>query len=433
VTLLKSAPRGEELANSLMDVLYEFKITRERVTAFIQSGASTNNSACGMLRPFSWNSMIFNCCSRTARLSGLELVKQLPLAAEFVSKWSELMCTSNTARSHWMHHMRRRPKTANWSCLNMDYVVAVELGTCFSTVLEIIRNADEDFEDDIRDQLKVLTAEEPKDIRGLSPSQNLELEIALYMDIGKILHDFILSFEGDNLITPFIYDRMVATFRKMDAFALHCTECSNTRATAVVIAQANDLDADSLVAFTVAKALPARDQMRVSFMTPDSKSFETMQLYRSFAVLKPNFIISALDSMVRNLLSVIFDQVPHVRKVYGVRAGAGAGVVANAREQFIYPVMAELALYRSTATTYGGSTSDDLWKWWVDHVDELPSMKLILQCAVVLHPSTAAAERVFGMAESFFSDEEYDDDQELKETGLMLRYNKIWREKTMDA
>ena len=61
---------------------------------------------------------------------------------------------------------------------------------------------------------------------------------------------------------------------------------------------------------------------------------------------------------------------------------------------------------------------------WKRHALSLPSWAVAAQKVLLLHPSSAASERVFSFLNSSFGHQQYSTLQDYIETSLMLQYNK---------
>eukprot|EP01033_Poteriospumella_lacustris_P010251 gene10251-gene11043 len=94
---------GDELTAFLgVIMLTRFGIAPRRVHAFIRDGASANGVATRNIKLVCNRSIDVICSSHTACLAGGKLNKlSVPLASEFVSKWSQMMSSSNIAKQEW--------------------------------------------------------------------------------------------------------------------------------------------------------------------------------------------------------------------------------------------------------------------------------------------------------------------------------------------
>ena len=65
----------------------------------------------------------------------------------------------------------------------------------------------------------------------------------------------------------------------------------------------------------------------------------------------------------------------------------------------------------------------DSMRWWKDVSPDRPSWSSAVQKVVLVHPSSAAAERVFSLLVTMFGDQQHDALEDYLEAALMLRVN----------
>ena len=80
----------------------------------------------------------------------------------------------------------------------------------------------------------------------------------------------------------------------------------------------------------------------------------------------------------------------------------------------------ELPTY--VAATEDVSTSVDPVQWWKNHATELPKWSEAFQLIVLVQPSSAAAERVFSLLQTFQNQQESSLEDYI-ELSIMLQYN----------
>ena len=83
---------------------------------------------------------------------------------------------------------------------------------------------------------------------------------------------------------------------------------------------------------------------------------------------------------------------------------------------------AELPQY--VASTEDLAASYDPLRWWKENESVLPTWATCARKVLVVQPSSAAAERVFSLLKSSFSERQGQSLQDYLETSLMLQYNK---------
>ena len=82
---------------------------------------------------------------------------------------------------------------------------------------------------------------------------------------------------------------------------------------------------------------------------------------------------------------------------------------------------AELPSYLSSAVDLGSDV--DPLDWWKRHSTTLPNWSSAASTALLVQPSSAAAERVFSLLKSSFGDQQETTLQDYIETSLMLQFN----------
>ena len=81
----------------------------------------------------------------------------------------------------------------------------------------------------------------------------------------------------------------------------------------------------------------------------------------------------------------------------------------------------ELPLYMAKAD--GVSQDLDKLEWWKNHQFELPNWSRACKTALLIQPSSAAAERVFSLLNNTFKDSQASALEDYIETSLMVQYN----------
>ena len=76
-----------------------------------------------------------------------------------------------------------------------------------------------------------------------------------------------------------------------------------------------------------------------------------------------------------------------------------------------------------SAKADGVSVSVDVLQWWKNHETELPSWSSVCKKALLIQPSSAAAERVFSILQNLFNEKQTLSLQDYIESSVMLQYN----------
>ena len=67
----------------------------------------------------------------------------------------------------------------------------------------------------------------------------------------------------------------------------------------------------------------------------------------------------------------------------------------------------------------------DKLEWWRSHQHELPNWSKACKTALLIQPSSTAAERVFSLLKNDFKDNQASALEDYIETSIMLQYNSV--------
>lgn len=131
---------GETLSGFLAQVvLTDYSIAPIRIHAMVRDGASVNGVATRNMQGICVRSVDIICSSHTACLSGSKLGHHaLPLATNFISRWNQMMSTSNIARQEWKAMLGRRAKTKSMVRWGSEYDVVRDVLINFGSVVDLI-------------------------------------------------------------------------------------------------------------------------------------------------------------------------------------------------------------------------------------------------------------------------------------------------------
>jgi hypothetical protein len=101
-----------------------------------------------------------------------------------------------------------RPRTKSMVRWGSEFAVAKEIFEHFDGVTLIVFSNDP-FSDNLRENMRELMDNAVVGDDGLTSLQRLRLELAIYVDVGEALYEFVYSFEGDGLLAPFIHTNMI--------------------------------------------------------------------------------------------------------------------------------------------------------------------------------------------------------------------------------
>ena len=93
-------------------------------------------------------------------------------------------------------------------------------------------------------------------------------------------------------------------------------------------------------------------------------------------------------------------------------------------DRIIDGLIAELPDYVSASQDVVVTTEEEKVKWWYQHVERLPRWSAAVKQALLVHPSSAAAERAFSLLSAAFSDQQDRALADYLQASVMLQYNK---------
>ena len=94
---------------------------------------------------------------------------------------------------------------------------------------------------------------------------------------------------------------------------------------------------------------------------------------------------------------------------------------------------AELELYQDLARAQGPADDHDLWLFWRRNRLHLSTWFGVARRVALMLTSSARCERVFSLYQGMFTDQQEGALCDYKEAAVMMRYNKVQREKYLNV
>jgi hypothetical protein len=418
---LKDSPNHQGLAGLLVDTLAgTYGIGIQKAVAYIHDAAQVNIKAIEKIQEV-WKGAVDSCCvAHGAARAGVKLDEALPVAAKFIKKWSNLMTTSSHAATSWAQpqYAGRKSERLSLTRWGAAYDVACHLVEFFDAVTAFI--AADPKSNSLRKRLSKLLSDEPSGVLGLTKKQLLWLQLLLYQEVGHPLYRFIYAHEGDNLVSPYVYEHMseilefadtVATRRSLD-------RCPRTLAAITQIIGGDIARRDGLVQYLCALIVPMNCRLRKTFITETAKCGGVMKIYEHLVVLRPLKVKQLSDDQVRAHAAKLADLVPWLC------------TAKRTKEQLVQQLVHELPLYREHIRRKPppADNADDLYDWWQALPEsDLPTWRDIYEVGVLLQPTSAAAERIFSILRCSFTSQQLAVHSDYVQATLMLRYNELQR------
>lgn len=232
----------------------------------------------------------------------------------------------------------------------------------------------------------------------------------------------VYNYEGDGLLSVYIYPEIVKVYEKLCRIVdlREPTDLSTVYQCVMFFfpdgtPNVHEIRNDVYTA-VCEKVRPVRDKFADIFC--NGKSREIVQIYKYFNMLLLPCNMLLLDGeSVRVALEYILGHVSTLSRVNGL-------IVALDAEYNLYRQLAATATLRDTR-----SDDNALLAWWQGQRNRLPSWHLLFEQAVLLHPNSAGAERVFALYKNLFGKEQQALLEDYKETAVMMRYNEVQRYK----
>jgi hypothetical protein len=206
-SMLQKSMTGVEICRQIIDMLTKYHLAIGQILSNSRDGASNNTVAVTNLKNINPNIIDVICTSHSGHLCGDQF--DCPLLKSFISSWSSMMSQSNIAKQKFKNLVGRKAKRKSAVRWGAEFQVIDQVLTHYSTVVDLINDADE-FSTSHRAALSAI-------LKGPVPHVNmphltnevlLKLEMAVTVDCGKCIYDFIYQWEGDGLVTPYIYSAM---------------------------------------------------------------------------------------------------------------------------------------------------------------------------------------------------------------------------------
>jgi len=378
-------------------IMVENSVPPKDIRAFHRDGAFVNRAAMKLLEPFCPNAIDITCLSHGVQLAGNEF--QTPIAQEFCSKWSQLMSTSVIARNKFSQRAAspKRKGKVRWFT---EWEVMEQLSLFFPAVKEVV-NLPGDFGPKLRPAMQEI----------LSTSMTtLIMELAIIVDVGRVLVGFCYVQEGDGFLAPRLYQHAEKVSHTLDMICGTSETNPDALFLPIAYACARNISPDDvlkqtqLLSCAIGKARPVRAKWIHGLET----TFKTqMQMFRGCRLLDPAYVsCRSIDTLVA--------EVPYLVRLPSLTSKSQA-------------ITSELPAYKALCD--GISEDCDLLVFWKGKKETLPVLFLAAKEAALLQPSSGTVERVFSMLDWMFTSQQDGCLQDGKEASVKMRYNALQRAK----
>lgn len=415
-SMYKKSMNAQELGTVIHNCIFQdLQLDLLNANCICRDGASVNTLAAKLLKTMAVDMYDSICMSHSGSLCGN--LFDCEFADKFISAWSNLMNTSNYAKQLFVFYVGVKAKRKSMVRWGAKFDVVVQVVKEWVFVLNIIQH-NEDFAPELRATLRTFLLSDDIYVHHCTHAQWLMLELAVQVDAAQCIFELVYKYEGDGLISVYIYPVILKVYEKLCRIVdLReptdlCTVFQCVRSFFPEGGPDVDDIRNDVYLATCEKVRPVRDKFSEIFFT--GKSSETVQIYKYFnLLLLPCKMLSLNGVDVRTGLLYIVEHVTTLSRVEGLMAG----------------LEGEYGLYKQLARTAPTDVEADILPWWQGQRNVLPSWHLLLEQAVLLHPNSAGAERVFALYKNLFGKEQQALLEDYKETAVMLRYNEIQRYK----
>lgn len=407
---------SRELSTVLHNVIFQdMQLNLLSANCICRDGAAVNTLAVKYLQTLACDMFDSICISHSGSLCGNLFA--CAFADQFISIWSQLLNTSNIAKQLFVDDVGSKAKRKSMVRWGAKFTVILQVVKEWVCVLSIVQN-DGDFAPELRAKLQAFLLDDEIYVNFCTHKQWLMLELAVQVDAAQCIFDLVYNFEGDGLLSVYIYPVIAEVYAKLCRIVdLREPRDLNTVyqcVTSFFPEGTPNIDEvrNAVYTATCEKVRPVRDKFAEIFY--NGKSSEIVQIYKYLNMLLLPCNMLLLDGeAVRAGLLYIVAHVPALSRVGGL----------------MVRLEAEYNLYKHLATTAPNDATSDVLPWWQGQRNALPSWHLLFEQAVLLHPNSAGAERVFALYKNLFGKEQEALLEDYKETAVMMRYNEIQRYK----
>ena len=387
--VVAKALKAEELAQRLMSyVAVDHHFGPSMLLAAIRDGASVNGAALRQLSFFYPNMMDIVCFSHTIDNVGNHF--QFNVLDSFTRYWVSLFSRSHTARLLWKERtgisMNSQSETRWWS----KWEILRQVADFFGDVEPFLRENETICPANRQHLLNII--DNPQDL------QDLRLELAAIVDAGVYFVKATYYLEGDGPLIFSCYEKLSAVSQ-----AVAVGHYPITTAVAREIASGDAALQNQLVAQAKACIQPGLNFFQQKFSVQFHTVVRAFKVARLCCTIQVQVLKPTADSLEE------FRNYPFLND-----------------DSCIASLAQELPAYLAAAEGVTVSNESEKVDWWAAHRETLPNWAAVVKKLLLIQPSSASAERVFSLLNTFSSQQEHALEDCL-ESSVMLRYNNSQR------
>ena len=385
--MLQKSLTGEEIARELISTLsIQYHITPTALLACMRDRAATNNVALRTLKVVYPSIVDIGCLSHTIDHVGEKF--ETPVLDEFISAWISLFAHSYKNKAIWCEQTGRAMKSYSATRWWSRWEVVEQVLEQFGDLDPFLRH------DDIGSpatlsKLKAILS----DSGTCGKKVYLQIELASAVDYGKHFVSATYSLEGDGPLVFSCYE----VIEKIQA-AIHADYTPNVDAVIRNLSSGVQNREIQLRAYSRRCVQPGLDYFNRQLRT---------NLQDGLAVFKAARIFS-----------------PHKVKVMQPTAAdvdSLAVIPFLNQQEVLSGLKEELPAYLAKCSDIASPVTEI--EWWRMNSASLPKWSAGVRQKPLIQPSSAAAERVFSLLTSSFTEQQIHSLNDYVEASIMLQYN----------
>ena len=382
--LLAKSLTGEEVACQLIVCLStELGISSSQLVASMRDRASVNTVAMRTLGIVFPQVIDIGCFSHTLDHIGEKL--HTPILDEFIKMWINLFSRSPKTKLAWTTMTGLPVPTYSATRWWSKWEVIRHLHDAFGDVPSFLES------DDLpasKSKLLEILNDPPK-------NRKLQMEIAVTVDAGEPFVKATYRLEGDGPLVFTAYEE-ISTLRATISNAYY----PNTNAVATKLSSGRTTYKQQLIDYAIMCTKPAYDYFQRKFSDDDNLS-RAVSLFKYARYFDPVKVVELRPSSsdIDNLR--VFPMLNN--------------------DAVIDELKCELPRYMAVADDV--SVEVEKMGWWKSHQSELPKWSNACKMALLVQPSSAAAERVFSLLSNSFKVQQYHSLEDYIEVSIMLQYS----------
>lgn len=382
--LLAKSLTGEQIARELLFVLQaQYGVATDSLVATMRDRASVNNLAISIVKVMYRQALDIGCFSHTIDNAGSKFAT--PVLDEFISSWITLFSHSPKARLAWNSRtgisVRTYSQTRWWS----KWEVINQMIDLYGDMQPFLEE-NEDIGLATRRKMLEMLHNHQKQVL-------LQIKLAVTVDGGLPLVQATYRLEGDGPLMFTCFEEVEKVFQ-----AIQIAHFPNLNRVAERLSQGQITIQQQLVQYGLSCVQPVFDYFLAKFQHDLKPAVNAFRAARLFWPHKVNDL-SPDAGTVDSIKAFPFFQ--------------DSALLSNLK--------AELPHYLASAVGIGQDI--DPMDWWSRHAETLPHWSAAASIALLVQPSSAAAERVFSLLKSSFGDLQDSSLQDYIEASLMLQFN----------